>query len=66
MVEKDRHCIDILERVSAATRALQSVASQPLDAHMADRLVAAGNKAGDEVATKLEEASAAVAPLVRS
>ena len=28
MVDEDRYCIDILEQISAATRALQSVALQ--------------------------------------
>jgi DNA-binding FrmR family transcriptional regulator len=34
MVEEDRYCINILEQVSAATRALQSVALELLDAHL--------------------------------
>ena len=33
MVDEDRYCIDVLEQVSAATRALQSVALQLLDDH---------------------------------
>ena len=35
MVEDDRYCIDVLEQVSAATRALQSVALELLDDHLA-------------------------------
>ena len=35
MVDEDRYCIDILEQVSAATRALQSVALELLEDHMA-------------------------------
>ena len=35
MVDEDRYCIDILEQVSAATRALQSVALELLDDHLA-------------------------------
>ena len=35
MVEEDRYCISILEQVSAATNALQSVALELLDDHMA-------------------------------
>jgi DNA-binding FrmR family transcriptional regulator len=66
MVEEDRYCIDILVQVSAATRALQSVALELLDDHLAhcvaDAVAAGGNQAED----KLVEASAAIARLVRS
>ena len=34
MVEEDKYCIDILTQVSAATRALQSVAIGLLEDHM--------------------------------
>ncbi len=35
MVDEDRYCIDILEQVSAATKALQAVALELLDDHLA-------------------------------
>jgi DNA-binding FrmR family transcriptional regulator len=35
MVEQDKYCIDILTQVSAATKALQSVAIKLLEEHMA-------------------------------
>ena len=66
MVEQDRYCIDILEQVSAATRALQSVALLLLEEHMAHCVSDAVNAGGDEAAAKLVEASAAIARLVRS
>jgi DNA-binding FrmR family transcriptional regulator len=34
MVESDTYCIDVLTQVSAATRALQSVAVQLVDDHL--------------------------------
>jgi DNA-binding FrmR family transcriptional regulator len=34
MVESDTYCIDVLTQVSAATRALESVAVQLLDDHL--------------------------------
>jgi CsoR family transcriptional regulator, copper-sensing transcriptional repressor len=34
MVEDDTYCIDVLTQVSAATKALQSVAVQLLDDHL--------------------------------
>jgi DNA-binding FrmR family transcriptional regulator len=66
MVEDDRYCIDILEQVSAATRALQSVALQLLNEHMAHCVADAVKTGGDEATAKLDEAAAAIARLVRS
>ncbi len=66
MVDDDRYCIDILEQVAAATRALQSVALVLLDEHMAHCLSDAVRNGGDEATAKLTEASAAIARLVRS
>jgi DNA-binding FrmR family transcriptional regulator len=66
MVEEDRYCIDVLEQISAATRALQSVALQLLDDHMAHCLADAVRSGGDEAIAKLDEAAAAIARLVRS
>jgi DNA-binding FrmR family transcriptional regulator len=66
MVEDDRYCIDVLEQVSAATRALQSVALELLDDHLAHCVADAVTAGGDDAAVKLDEASAAIARLVRS
>jgi len=66
MVEEDRYCIDILEQISAATRALQSVALQLLEGHMGHCVAEAVRSGGDEASEKLSEASAAIARLVRS
>jgi DNA-binding FrmR family transcriptional regulator len=66
MVEDDRYCIDVLEQVSAATRALQSVALALLDDHLAHCVVDAVTAGGEDAAVKLDEASAAIARLVRS
>ncbi len=66
MVEEDRYCISILEQVSAATNALQSVALELLDDHMAHCVADAVRAGGAEGEAKLKEASAAVARLVRS
>ena len=35
MVDEDKYCIDVLDQVSATTRALQAVALELLDDHMA-------------------------------
>jgi DNA-binding FrmR family transcriptional regulator len=66
MVEDERYCIDILEQVAAATRALQSVALLLLDEHVAHCVSDAVKVGGDEAEAKLTEASAAIARLVRS
>jgi len=66
MVEEDKYCIDILTQVSAATKALQSVALGLLDDHMSHCLVDAARAGGAEQDQKLKEASEAIARLVRS
>ena len=66
MVEDDRYCIDILTQISAATRALESVALHLLEDHMnhcVRQAVADGTPDAD---AKMAEAAAAVARLVRS
>jgi DNA-binding FrmR family transcriptional regulator len=64
MVDEDKYCIEILDQVAAATKALQAVAIELLDDHLshcvADAMSAGGKVADDKVA----EASAA--RLVRS
>jgi DNA-binding FrmR family transcriptional regulator len=67
MVEEDVYCIDILTQVSAATKALQSVALGLLDEHVRhcvrDALVAGDDARADEIVT---EATDAINRLVRS
>jgi DNA-binding FrmR family transcriptional regulator len=67
MVENDEYCIDILTQVSAATKALQSVAVGLLDEHLR-HCVAGAAAAGDtaESARLITEASSAVERLVKS
>jgi len=66
MVEEDRYCINILEQVSATTRALQSMSLELLEGHLATCVADAVKVGGDEATTKINEASAAIARLVRS
>ena len=66
MVEDEQYCIDVLTQISAATRALESVALQLLAEHMnhcVRQAVASGEPDAD---AKMAEAAAAVARLVRS
>jgi DNA-binding FrmR family transcriptional regulator len=66
MVDEDRYCIEILGQVSAATKALQAVALELLDDHLAHCVSDAVRKGGTDATEKLNEASAAIGRLVRS
>lgn len=66
MVEDDKYCIDILTQVSAATRALQSVALGLLQDHLGHCVAQAVAEGGDVAEAKVREASDAIARLVKS
>ena len=66
MVDEDVYCIDVLTQVSAVTKALQAVALGLLDDHLNHCVLEAARSGGDEAQAKLEEATAAIARLVRS
>jgi DNA-binding FrmR family transcriptional regulator len=66
MVESDTYCIDVLTQVSAATKALESVALLLLEQHLAHCVTEAIGVGGETADAKLKEASAAIARLVRS
>jgi DNA-binding FrmR family transcriptional regulator len=66
MVEEDRYCIDILDQVASTTRSLQSTALLLLDDHLAHCVTEAVDAGGQAAAEKLDEASAAIARMVRS
>jgi CsoR family transcriptional regulator, copper-sensing transcriptional repressor len=66
MVEDDKYCIDILTQVSAATRALQSVALALLEDHLGHCVAEAAAEGGEVAAEKVREASDAIARLVKS
>ena len=67
MVDEDTYCIDVLTQISAATKALQSVAIGLLEQHI-DHCVMAAAVAGDEedAKAKVAEATRAIERLVRS
>lgn len=66
MIEEDKYCIDVLTQVSAVNSAMRSVALNLLDEHLNHCVSHAVAEGGDEAETKLAEASAAIARLVRS
>jgi DNA-binding FrmR family transcriptional regulator len=66
MIDDEKYCIDILTQISAVNSALQSVALGLLDEHLNHCVSHAVAEGGADAETKLAEASAAIARLVRS
>jgi DNA-binding FrmR family transcriptional regulator len=66
MVEGESYCIEVLTQISATTRALEAVALELLDDHLAHCVRQAVSGGGAEADDKIAEASAAIARLVRS
>lgn len=66
MVDSDSYCIDILTQVSAATKALENVALALLEDHLSHCVAEAAREGGSVADDKIQEASAAIARLVRS
>jgi CsoR family transcriptional regulator, copper-sensing transcriptional repressor len=66
MVDDDAYCVDVLTQISAATKALQAVALELLDQHLAHCVADAIGEGGTAAQEKIAEASAAIARLVRS
>lgn len=66
MVESETYCIDILTQISAATGALQAVALELLDDHLHHCVSDAISEGGAEAERKIDEASRAIARLVKS
>lgn len=66
MVDEDVYCIDILTQVSASTKALQSFALQLLEEHLRHCVADAALKGGSEIDEKVEEATKAIARMLRT
>mgnify|MGYP003408654527 FL=1 len=66
MIDEDEYCIDVLTQISAATKALQSVALGLMDDHLQHCVAAAVAGGGKDADEKLAEASQAIRRLVRS
>ena len=66
MIDEDTYCVDVLTQIASVTKALQSVALGLLDEHMSHCVADAARAGRAEQDTKLAEASAAIARLVRS
>ena len=66
MVDEDRYCIEILDQVSAITRALQQVSLGLLHDHLGHCVADAMHAGGPQAQEKIEEATAAIARLMRN
>ena len=66
MIDADTYCIDILTQISALTSALQNVALGLVDDHLKHCVVNAAKTGGPEADEKINEASKAIARLVKS
>jgi len=66
MVGEDNYCIDVLTQISSVTKALQGVGMGLVDEHLrhcVQEAAAQSKEAGD---AKIDEATAAIARLLRS
>jgi len=66
MVGEDSYCIDVLDQISSASKALRAVAIELVDGHLAHCVSEALAEGGPTADAKVAEASAAIARLVRS
>ncbi|MBA0053155.1 transcriptional regulator [Streptomyces sp. AJS327] len=66
MVERDTYCVDVLTQIAATNAALQSCAVSLLDEHLSCCVTEAIVNGGADAKTKVDEASRAIARLVRS
>lgn len=66
MVEDDTYCIDVLTQISAITKGLQAVGLGLLHEHLGHCVVEAARTSDEEAAAKVEEATDAVARLLRT
>ena len=66
MVDEDRYCIDVLDQIAAVTKALQGVAVGLLHDHLGHCVAHAVHEGGPQASEKVDEATAAVARLMRA
>ncbi len=66
MVSEDQYCIDILTQIAAVRKALDAVAVDLLEDHLNHCVVDAAKQDAEAGRLKVEEASLAVARLLRS
>ena len=66
MIENDRYCIDVLDQISAVNKALETVAIGLLHDHLGHCVTHAIEAGGPDADAKINEATAAIARLMRA
>lgn len=64
MVDEDRYCIEILDQISAITKALQKVSLGLMHDHLGHCVVDAVHAGGPQAQEKVDEATSAIARLI--
>ena len=65
MIDEEKYCIDILTQISALNSALRNVGLGLLDDHMRHCVLDAARAGGEEADAKMQEASQAIARLMK-
>ena len=66
MIDEDTYCIDVLTQISSVTKALQSVGMGLVDEHLRHCVMDAATESDEAGDAKINEATAAIARLLRS
>jgi DNA-binding FrmR family transcriptional regulator len=66
MIDEDIYCIDVLTQISSVTKALQSVGIGLVDEHLRHCVMEAAAESDEAGDAKINEATAAIARLLRS
>ncbi len=66
LIDEDTYCIDVLTQISSVTKALQGVGMGLLDEHIRHCVHEAAAESRDAGDAKIDEATAAIARLLRS
>lgn len=66
LIEEDTYCIDVLTQISSVTKALQGVGMGLLDEHIRHCVQEAALESEEAGNAKIDEATAAIARLLRS
>ncbi|NNF53035.1 MAG: metal-sensitive transcriptional regulator [Acidimicrobiales bacterium] len=66
MIDEDTYCIDVLTQISSITKALQNVGVGLVDEHLRHCVQDAASQSPEAGNKKIDEATAAIARLLRS
>lgn len=66
LIDEDTYCIDVLTQISSVTKALQGVGMGLLDEHIRHCVQEAASESEEAGNAKIDEATAAIARLLRS